>query len=101
MMLPKVAVDKIYIKMKALPQMRQRMTPHDKRWLMAVDKVYQTVGEEQQRLLQMHFEEGKTGLEVMEELCIERSTFYLWREQLTMQLALAAVESGALQIFFD
>ena len=37
----------------------------------------------------------------MYELCIERSTFYAWREQILMQIAVAAVESGAMQIFYD
>lgn len=54
-----------------------------------------------QRLFTLHFQEHRSGLDVMYELCIERSTFYAWREQILMQIAVAAVESGAMQIFYD
>ncbi|MDR3085604.1 MAG: DUF1492 domain-containing protein [Christensenellaceae bacterium] len=101
MLLPRAAVDKIILKLHAIEELRMRSTPADRRWLMAVDSVINGLNPEMQRLVSMHFIENKTGLEVMEELCIERSTFYVWREQILMQLAVAAAESGALQVFYD
>lgn len=75
--------------------------PHDQRWLLAIESVYKKLNPEMQRLFTLHFQEHRSGLDVMYELCIERSTFYAWREQILMQIAVAAVESGAMQIFYD
>ncbi|MDR2515702.1 MAG: DUF1492 domain-containing protein [Christensenellaceae bacterium] len=101
MLLPKAAVDKIILKLCAIEELRARSTPADRRWLMALDSVINSLNPEMRRLVSMHFFENRTGLEVMEALCIERSTFYVWREQILLQFAVAAAESGALQVFYD
>ncbi len=101
MLLPKNVVDRIYLKLQNQDKLRQRGTPHDQRWLLAIESVYKKLNPEMQRLFTLHFQEHRSGLDVMYELCIERSTFYAWREQILMQIAVAAVESGAMQIFYD
>ncbi len=101
MLLPKDIVDRIYMKLQNQDKLRERNTPHDKRWLLAFDSVYEKLNPEMQRLYTLHFQQHMSGVDVMYELCIERSTFYVWREQILMQIAVAAVESGAIQIFYD
>lgn len=76
-------------------------TPHDQRWLLAIESVYQKAQPANAAPVHASFSGASLRLDVMYELCIERSTFYAWREQILMQIAVAAVESGAMQIFYD
>lgn len=101
MLLPKKVIDQIILKLRSQDRLRQRSTPHDRRWLMAIESAYNSLSPEMQRLMTLHYMEEKSGIEVMEDLAIERTTFYAWREQILMQMALAAVESGAIQVFYD
>ena len=101
MLLPKNVVDRIYLKAQALDELRRRDTPQDRRWVLAFTSVYNRLSPDMQRFFDLHFRQRMSWTDVTYELCIERSTFYTWREQLLMQLAVAAVESGATQIFYD
>ncbi len=101
MLLPKAVVDRIYLKARSLDELRLRDTPQDRRWLLAFDSVYQRLNPDMRRFFDLHFRASRPWTDVTYELCIERSTFYAWREQILMQLAVAAVESGATQIFYS
>lgn len=101
MLLPNAVVDRLALKLADMQNLRQRDTPMDRRWLNAIEHVLSRLPKDMERLIIAHYVEGKTGVEVMYELCIERTTFYSWRDQILSQLALSAVEAGLMQVYYD